>query len=72
MTVEGFEREKTFRCDPLVPQPDARDTLTDIDTGLRIQVARTPVRYSEKIAHLLILNIEAEKAYEYWILGIRT
>ncbi|KAH9296046.1 hypothetical protein KI387_039634, partial [Taxus chinensis] len=51
--------------------PDAGDILTDIDTSLRIQVARTPVRYSEKIAQLAVLNIEAEKAYDYWILGIR-
>ncbi|KAH9288677.1 hypothetical protein KI387_032794, partial [Taxus chinensis] len=72
MTVEGLEREQTFGCDPLVPQPDAGDTLVDIDTSLRIQVAITPVRYSEKIAQLLVLNIEAEKAYDYWILGIRT
>ncbi|KAH9313508.1 hypothetical protein KI387_004192, partial [Taxus chinensis] len=43
MTVEGLEREQTFGCDPLVPQPDAGDTLVDIDTSLRIQVARTPV-----------------------------
>ncbi|KAH9306937.1 hypothetical protein KI387_011341, partial [Taxus chinensis] len=43
MTVEGFEREQIFGCDPLVPQPDAGDTLIDIDTSLRIQVARTPV-----------------------------
>ncbi|KAH9311644.1 hypothetical protein KI387_026679, partial [Taxus chinensis] len=72
MTVEGLEREQIFGCDPLVPQPDAGDTLVDIDTNLRIQVARTPVRYYEKIAQLLVLNIEAEKAYDYWILGIRT
>ncbi|KAH9325904.1 hypothetical protein KI387_006082, partial [Taxus chinensis] len=72
MTVEGLEREQIFGCDPLVPQPDAGDTLIDIDTSLRIQVARTPVRYSEKIAQLLVLNVEAEKAYDYWILGIRT
>ena len=55
----------------MVPQPDVGDTLIDIDTSLRIQVARTPVRYSEKITQLLNLNIEAEKAYDYWILGIR-
>lgn len=72
MTVEGLEREQIFGCDPLVPQPDAGDTLTDIDTSLRIQVARTLVRYSDKITQLLVLNIEAEKAYDYWILGIRT
>ena len=65
MTVEGLEREQTFGCDPLVSQPGAGDTLTDIDTSLRIQVARTPVRYSEKITQLLILNIENEKAYDY-------
>ena len=65
MTVEGFEREQTFGCDPLVPQPSAGDTLTDIDTGLRIQVARMPVRYYEKITQLLVLNIEVEKAYDY-------
>ncbi|KAH9304898.1 hypothetical protein KI387_009302, partial [Taxus chinensis] len=64
MTVEGLEREQTFRGDPLVPQPDAGDTLVDIDTSLRIQVAITPVRYSEKIAQLLVLNIEAEKDYD--------
>ncbi|KAH9291056.1 hypothetical protein KI387_044627, partial [Taxus chinensis] len=72
MTVEGLEREQKFGCDPLAPQPDARDTLVDIDTSLRIQVARMPVTYSEKITQLLVLNIEAEKAYDYWILGIRT
>ncbi|KAH9318987.1 hypothetical protein KI387_020756, partial [Taxus chinensis] len=49
MTVEGLAREQNFGCDPLVPQPDAGDILTDIDTGLRIQVVRTPVRHSEKI-----------------------
>ncbi|KAH9310104.1 hypothetical protein KI387_038015, partial [Taxus chinensis] len=42
MTVEGLEREQTFGCDPFVPQPDAGDTLVDIDTSLRIQVAITP------------------------------
>lgn len=72
MTVGGLEREQTFGCDPLVPQPGVGDTLIEIDTGLRIQVARMPVRYSEKIAQLLILNIEAKKAYDYWIRGIRT
>lgn len=71
MTIEGLEREKKFGCDPLVPQLDAGDILTDIDTNLRIQVVITPVRYSEKITQLLILNIESEKAYDYWILGIR-
>ena len=65
MTIQGFKIEPAFGCDPLVLQPDAGDLLIDIDTSLHIQFDRTPVRYSEKIAQLLVLNIEAEKAYDY-------
>lgn len=71
MIVQGFKQEQTFGCDPLVPQPNTGDLLIDIDTSLHIQVAKTLVMYFEKIIQLLVLNIEAEKAYDYWIIGRR-
>ncbi|KAH9325000.1 hypothetical protein KI387_005178, partial [Taxus chinensis] len=66
MTIPGPHQERTYGCDPWVPQPNGPELLMDIDNGLRMLVLKTPSQYSDCIAQLNTLNIEANKAYEYW------
>lgn len=57
-----------YSCDPLVPQPNEPELITDIDTSLCLTVLRTPATFSEIIEQLNTLNITANQAYDYWIL----